>query len=306
MSIMLERYIKNPILKPVKKHPWEAGFVYNCGAILLDNKTHIIYRAQGDPPGPSNLGYASSDDGFAIKKRIDKPIIEPNPDNLLECFGFEDPRITQIKDTLYMCYTVYGRMEGVKRWSKTYQIGISSISTADFLNNRWNWSKTIYPFPRVQSKDACIFPEKINGKYAMIHRIAPHIWISYSDDLTHWHGNEIIIQPLENWEYRKIGAGSPPILTEKGWLLFYHGVDRNLVYRLGFVILDRKDPQKIIYRHKLPIMEPEKKYEKKGLVPDVVFSCGAVVKNNTLFVYYGAADKVIGVATCKLNDILNS
>ncbi|MER3475131.1 MAG: glycosidase, partial [Armatimonadota bacterium] len=105
------------------------------------------------------------------------------------------------------------------------------------------------------------------------------------------------------WESLKIGAGAPPIKTEYGWLLFYHGVDDNRVYRLGVALLDLKDPSKVIKRYDKPVLSPETQWEKEGQVPNVVFTCGAVEIDETYFVYYGGADTVIGVATISKKEI---
>lgn len=141
------------------------------------------------------------------------------------------------------------------------------------------------------------FYPKNNGKYVLFHRRMPDIWIAYSDDLVNWYNHKIIMSPKSHtWESKKIGIAGPPIKREDGWLLIYHGVDNNNVYRLGVALLDLKDPSKVIARQKEPILEPELDWEINGLVPNVVFSCGAVEVNDMYYVYYGAADTHIGVA----------
>lgn len=303
---LLERYKGNPILRPIKEHEWESEMVYNAGAIYEQGKVHIIYRARGRGSEISRLGYASSKDCFHIDERFEKPIFEPNPKNELECLGIEDPRLTKIDDGIYMCYTAYGKIPGVSE-RRSIQIGMTSISTQDFLSHNWNWSDPIYPFLRVDDKNACLFPEKINGKYVMLHRIPPHIWIAYSDNLKEWKDTKIIMSPsksIKNWDYFKIGIAGIPIKTSKGWLLIYHGVDRNIHYKLGAVLLDLKNPAIVLKRRQAPILEPKESYEIKGVVPNVVFSCGSVVIKDKLFVYYGGADTVLGVATAKLDDFL--
>ncbi|MGB3113168.1 MAG: glycosidase, partial [Candidatus Omnitrophota bacterium] len=161
------------------------------------------------------------------------------------------------------------------------------------------------PFYMVDNKNSFLFPEKYNGRFVLVHRIPPHIWIGYSDDLKHWENQKIIMSPEFEWEYFKLGGGAPPIKTEKGWILIYHAVDRKMQYRLGLALLDLKDPGKVIARYDKPFMEPETDYEKNGVVPNVTFSCGAVVIDDTLFVYYGGADTVVCVATAKIKDVLN-
>ena len=306
MTFELKRYEGNPILEPIFEHPWEAIITFNTAAINLDGKTHLIYRARGCRGGISRFGYASTKDGFHIDERLDYPIYTTSRDTDVDCFGVEDPRIAQINDRLYMTYSAYGYVPGMYSTQKWVQVAITSISVDDFLNKRWNWSEPTYPFPFTDNKDAALFPEKIDGKYVLMHRIPQHIWIGYSDDLKRWYNNTPIMMPQgSGWEYYKLGGGAQPIKTEKGWLLIYHAVDNKMYYRLGLAFLDLNDPTKVIYRHPEPILEPKEEFEKQGDVSNVTFTCGAVVKDDKLFVYYGAADTVICIATAKMNEILN-
>ena len=188
---------------------------------------------------------------------------------------------------------------------KSIQIGMVSISVDDFLNKKWNWSKRWYPIPSVPDKNCVIFPEKIKDKYVMYHRVHPHIWVAYSDDLIKWDNHNIIMSPEQEWEYFKVGPGAPPVKTEKGCLIIYHAVDDKHHYRVGLAFADLEDPSKIIWRMKTPLLEPEEPYEKNGVVPNVVFSSGAVVIKDKLFVYYGGADTVLCVATANLKDVLS-
>ena len=300
---MLERFEGNPILEPIEAHTWESKTVFNTAAIYLKDKIHLLYRAT-DINDISTIGYASSKDGFHIDERLKTPVFSPQ--SVEDCLGCEDPRIIKIEERLYITYTAYGRVPGMEEGTlrispRLPQIGLTSISVDDFLNHRWNFGERIYPLRGIENKDCVIFPEKFSGKYVIYHRVNPYIWICYSDDLVHWYDHNILMGPKQGWEYFKIGAGAPPIKTEKGWLFIYHGVSSTLVYSLGFAFIDLKDPTKIIYRHPEPIFEPVMNYEKEGIVPNVVFSGGVVLKDNTVFVYYGGADTVIGVATAPLS-----
>lgn len=300
---MLQRFKDNPVLEPLDSNMWESKMVFNAAVIYLNNRFHFLYRAS-DQNEISSIGYASSRDGFHIDERVKTPVLEPLGEE--ELFGCEDPRITNIDDSLFITYTAYGKVPGMVEYirylPRVAQIGITSISIDDFLNHKWNFSKRIYPLRGVQNKDCVIFPEKFNGRYAIYHRVNPYIWICYSDDLVHWFDHNIIMRPEEEWEYYKIGAGAPPIKTERGWLIIYHGVSSNLVYRLGFAFADLEDPSEIVYRHPEPILEPLMTYEREGFVPNVVFTDGAVLKDDIVYVYYGGADTVIGVATAPLSD----
>ncbi|MCG2677422.1 glycosidase [bacterium] len=298
---MLKRFKGNPILEPIKEHTWEEQLVYNTAAIYLGGKVHLLYRGR-DKKHVSCFGYASSKDGFHIDERLPEPVFGPQSEK--DSLGCEDPRITKMGDTLYIPYTAFGIIPGIKQERKktSVQIALTSISVDDFLNHRWNFTKRLYPIPRVFNKDCVILPEKFEGKYVIYHRIPPHIWVCYSEDLIHWYDHNIMMTPEGEWEFFKIGAGPPPIKTEKGWLFIYHGVSRDQRYRLGFAFLDLEDPRKVIYRHPEPILEAKEKWELEGMVPNVVFTCGAVLKDGEVFVYYGGGDTRIGVATAPLTE----
>jgi len=301
-GMMLERYKENPILKPIESHPWESKMVFNAGAIYLNEKVHLLYRAS-DMNEKSTLGYAASQDGFHIDERLDSPVFSPQSE--LDYLGVEDPRIIMIGNRLHIVYTAYGRVPGMddklRKDTRIPQIALTSISVDDFLHHNWNFSERVYPLPGVIDKDVVIFPEKFNEKYIIYHRVSPHIWICYSNDLKNWYDHNILMSPEQEWEYFKVGPSAPLIKTEKGWLFIYHGVSRTHVYRIGFAFIDLEDPTRIIYRHPEPILEPEMEYEKEGVIPMVVFTNGAVLKDDTVFVYYGGADTVIGVATAPLS-----
>ena len=290
---MLEKFEGNPILEPVPANPWESKCVFNCAAFYDGGRAHIVYRAVGDD-NISRLGYVSSSDGFHVDERLPEPIFSPRHE--FEAKGCEDPRITKIGQEYFMFYTAFG---------ETAQIGQVTIKVDDFLNKRWSWGKRRYPFPGVNNKDVVLFPEKINGKWVLYHRIPPHIWVAYSDDLVHWRGSNILMMPRGNsWEKIKVGAGAPPMKTSIGWLFIYHAMDEKKIYRLGLALISLDDPEEIIFRSKQPILEPTQEYEREGDVPNVVFTCSAFVKNERLFVYYGGADKTICVATQMLDRLL--
>jgi predicted GH43/DUF377 family glycosyl hydrolase len=288
------RFKGNPILEPIEDHPWESKYVFNPAMIMIDNKIHIFYRAMGED-NISRIGYASTRDGYTVDERLEYPVFEPA--NSLEKFGCEDPRLTPFNGWCAMTYTAYGDI---------YQIGITTISWDRILNKKWNWGKRIYPFPNIRNKNAVIFPKKIQDNFILLHRIEPDICLAYSPDLERWTDSGTVMKPRPNsWDSWKIGAAAPPIELDDGWLLIYHGVDSDRIYRLGAVILDKNDPKKVLFRTQGPILEPIEDYELRGLVPNVVFSCGSVLRGDELIVSYGAADKVIGIATLNLHEIYN-
>lgn len=304
----LERYRKNPIIIPNSAHAWESKATFNAGVIYLDKKVHILYRAMSDE-NTSVLGYASSPDGYIIDERLGEPVYVPRENFEKKGVpggnsGCEDPRLTKIGKTIYMLYTAYNGKD-------VPRVALTSILATDFAKHNWNWEKPIIISPPgVDDKDAALFPRKIKGKYAILHRIGVSIWIDFAEDLSFANkvlNGKVLMGPRQGErDSKKIGIAGPPIETEEGWLLIYHGVSKKADnhYHLRAALLDPRDPTKVIVRTKDPILEVEASYEKFGLVSNVVFSCGSAVINGKLFVYYGAADKVIGVATIKLADLL--
>ncbi len=287
------RFEGNPILEPIEDHPWESRYVFNTAMIGLGGRIHYFYRAMGEDK-VSRIGYASSEDGCHIDLRLPNPVFEPSCS--LEKYGCEDPRLTLIGDRYVMTYTAYGDI---------FQVGITSISSADILKMNWAWGERRFPFPNTWNKNAVVFPRMIGGRYVMLHRHEPAICIAHSGDLCSWNHTDIMMRPRQGrWDSAKIGAAGPPMELEDGWLLVYHGVDDDRTYRLGAAILDKDDPGKIRGRTDEPILEPREEYERFGQVPNVVFSCGSVIVDEKLLISYGAADTVIGVASFSLDEIL--
>ncbi len=293
----MKRFEDNPILKPIPNHHWESRAVFNAAAVYADGRVHILYRAMGKD-GVSRIGYASSTDGLHIDERLQKPIFEPDvPD---EKNGCEDPRLSLIDDTFYMCYTA---VRGVPRL--IYQIALTSIEAPNLASKTWRWDKRLLPFPRIRNKDGALLPGKVNGQYLLYHRIDPDICVAYSNDLNKWFDMKAIIEPRpEKWDGLKIGIAGPPIEMSEGWLLIYHGVNHDKIYRLGTILLDKKKPETVISRSKDPILSPEEDYERMGRVPNVVFSCGSVMLDDKILVYYGGADAVLCVASFDSNELL--
>jgi predicted GH43/DUF377 family glycosyl hydrolase len=301
------RFPGNPIISPRPGFFWEEGGTINPAAIDLGDKIHLLYRAVSDK-NVSTLGYASSHDGLSIDERSDKPVymsrmpfeMKPGSDR---DFGCEDPRMMLIDGRVCMTYTAYD--------GTTPRVAFSSIDAKDFLAKRWSaWSepKVITP-PSIANKDAAILPEKVNGKYMVFHRVHESIcadFVSSLDFTTDLIDECIeILDPRRGmWDGGKVGISTPPVKTKDGWLLLYHGVSWSTTYRIGAVLLDLKDPTVVKARTAIPLFEPEEEYERKGVVPNVVFPCGLVVRNKIAFMYYGAGDKVIGVATMKIAAIL--
>lgn len=305
--IKLKRFEGNPIIEPVPEHAWESNTTFNPAAVYEDGKVHIVYRAMSKE-STSTLGYASSSDGFHIQERLSEPIYIPRKNfekrDEPGYFGCEDPRITKLGDRFYMCYTGFNA-------KNPPGVALTSIKVEDFLNKNWDWEEPrLISMSGIADKNACVLEEKIYNRYVMFHRIHHQIWIDFVDDLKfsgerRLMGTELMKIRDDSWDSEKIGIGAPPIKTKYGWLLIYHGLSKtSKKYRLGAALLDLSHPSHVIARLNYPILEPEEEHEKQGLISNVVFACGAVVIKQQLFVYYGAADKVICVATVDINDLL--
>ncbi|MDR3643231.1 MAG: hypothetical protein P4L74_06435 [Candidatus Doudnabacteria bacterium] len=303
----LRRYGNNPILAPNTKHAWEDRAVFNPAALYDDGKVHLLYRAMG-LDNTSVFGYAKSYDGFKFDDRFPEPAYVPRAKfeqklNVGGNSGCEDPRLTKISETIYVCYTAYDGKNPPR-------VALSSISVKDFLVGVWRWSEPVLISPPgVDDKDAALFPEKINGKFGVLHRIGECIFLDFVPDFNFggekWLQGNILMRPRPGmWDSIKIGTAAPPLKTPRGWLLLYHGVSEHHKYRVGAALLDLNNPMKVLARTDEPIFEPEMPYEKNGQIPMVVFPCGAVIIDDKLFVYYGGADTVIGVATAKLGEII--
>lgn len=302
------RFVDNPILQPILELDWQALAVFNPAAVYEDGKVHIVYRAQA-MDGTSVFGYASSKDGLHIDENLDHPIYIPREDfekktHPVGNSGCEDPRITKIDDRFYMTYTAY---DG----TNPPRVALTSISVKDFLQKKWNWTspKLISP-PGVDDKDACIIKKANGSGYFAFHRLGDVMWLDDLRDLAFpekkfLSGGILAQARKDKWDNVKIGIAAPPIQTEKGWLLLYHGVSSpGMKYKVGAMLLDLDDPLQILGRTDYPIFEPELPYETIGIVPHVVFPCGAVVIKDTLYIYYGGADKVVGVATMSIHELM--
>lgn len=297
---VLKRFPGNPILAPRPGVLWESRGVLNPSAIDLGNKTHILYRAVS-ADNISTIGYAATTDGFTIEERSDRPIYVPRTPQ--ESRGCEDPRIMLINDRVYMTYTAYD--------GSLPRVAVTSISSGDFLKRKWSgWTtpEIITP-PTADNKDAAILPEPVNGTYMVLHRVHETICADFVPTLD-FATNKIsrcieIAGPRRGmWDGMKVGISAPPVGTSRGWLLLYHGVSWSSIYRVGALLLDPVDPTVVLARTAVPFFEPEMPYELKGVVNNVVFPCGMVIRGGIVYIYYGAADSVVGVATIKLTDLM--
>ncbi len=325
------------ILNPSKRAFEDLG-VFNPACIRKGKYVHMFYRAW-DKNRRSTIGYCKLKGPLKVVKRSKKPILMPE---LKREYNIEDPRIVLLDGTYYLTYVMYdgknvriayATSKDLRKFNKKRVISpeITYDKAEDLfraceskLKERYflfeSYFKDIVGKDVILwDKDAFLFPKKINGKFALIHRILPDIQIVYFnkfEDLTldFWKkyfkklGDYVVLESKYWFESRNVGGGCPPIETDKGWLLVYHAVDdmnRGKIYRAGAALFDKKDPSKEIGRLKEPFFSPEKEWEKKGNVDNVVFPTGTVVFDEKLYIYYGAADKRVAVISVGLNELLD-
>lgn len=331
--LTVEKFENNPIISP--KDDWETNGTFNPAAIKIGSKIYIIYRSI-TKNNISVLKLAISKDGYTIDEKIEEPILLPRKSFELHpsikekvtketrvkgkveykrisgssyC-GIEDPRVTIIDNKIYITYVAFNGID-------VPGIAITSIRLKDFLNFNFEFEepKLISP-PAIPDKGGAILEEKINNKYVLFHRIFPNIWIDYKDTLN-FGENEFIFGKaaikirIDKWDSRKIIVGAPPIKTDFGFVLFYNGVsgwddlftsfglDKSKVkyedgykYKIGIMVLDKENIEKVIYRCEEPLIVPSEWYE-----GNITYCCGAVLDKDKFFIYYGASDKYVSVAT---------
>lgn len=301
----IKRAPDNPIITPRSGLSWEGKGTFNPAAIDLDGTVHLLYRAQGNDD-VSTFGYAASRNGQTIDERLPEPVYVPRKDFEQKKrpgnSGCEDPRLTRIGERLYMTYTAFD--------GELPRVAVSSIRVADFLARRWQWSEPILITPSsIAEKDTCIMPGQFGGTYLILHRVHESVCADFvtSLDFTKERIKQCIevLSPRRGmWDGGKVGIAAPPLRVPKGWLLLYHGVSGGRTYRVGAALLDAENPTVVTARTSTPILTPEEEYEQRGVTPNVVFPCGAVLRGGTLYLYYGAADATVAVATIKLASLL--
>lgn len=315
---------------------FEKKGVFNPTCIIEAGTTHMFYRAV-DLQDMSRIGYAEIN-GNRVVKRLDHPVLEPKES--YEIKGIEDPRLTKLNDTYFMVYVALDSLanarlamaesRNLQQWKKVGLVGpnityreaktiidpsLSNKGYGYFLDYFSKYDDTVFLY----EKSGCILPQKISGKTALIHRIHPGIQIAYARDISEFKENRfwreqlaslsnfIVMSPQLPWEGEVIGMGSVPIQTNEGWLVIYYSSKKNRkdrVFRVGAALLDPEDPRKEIGRTKQPLFEPLEEWEKIGRVPNVVFPSGAIIKDERVWIYYGAADTLVAAKSVELEDLL--
>jgi len=324
---------------------WNTGLefenegVLNPAVIREGDSVHMFYRAV-QKGNYSTIGYCRFDGPLTLVERWDKPVMVPEFE--YETHGVEDARIVKIDDLFYLTYTGYdgtnargalAKSKDLKHFKKhgvivpkiTYSEFVSlaeSLGTVNesYYNNQKFYTHDTDPEKKMMlwDKNVIFFPRRIEGKLAFLHRIRPGIQVVFVNELKNltkefWKKyffklqEHIVLDPVYAHESSYIGGGCPPIETEHGWLLIYHGVqetERGLIYSACAALLDLKDPTKEIARLPHALFFPEYEWELIGEVNNVVFPTGTALFGGTLFIYYGAADSVIACASLNLSELL--
>ncbi len=338
MPFKITRCPENPIIWP-GQWDWRMSNAYNPGALYEDGHFYLYERTAGSlRPHHCFVGLLESEDGIHFRHLSNLPIL--TPEMVGSKYGsVQDPRVVKIADTYYMTFAfrrfawdIYPTGLGVPDASQGRFPGFDPSADKNqtrsgiaVSKNQLHWEFLGWVTPEeIDDRDVILFPEKIGNRFALLRRPIgfvdtdtghseeyPSIRISYSTDLKTWTEPELVIRPEFKWENNRIGGSTPPVRTERGWLVLYHGVEtvdpatRRVVYRLGAAMLDLEEPQKVLARAPDFIMEPEAYYEKFGLfIPNVIFPTGAVVKDGLLWIYYGCCDTAIGLATVPLEELV--
>lgn len=291
------RLSEQPIVSP-SGEGWESAGTFNPAVVISNGKFVMLYRAQ-DRNGTSRLGYAESTDGIHFTRRSE-PVFSPETDYEKDG-GVEDPRLVKFGDTYYLTYTGYNK--------KDAQLCLATSS--DLVH--WQRKGILLPAYKGNwnvkwTKSGAIVPQKIRNKYWMYFLGTTsdgtdQTGLAYSDDLVHW--TDATKQPVlprrpGRFDSRVVEPGPPPIITKEGILLVYNGADDNLVYRTGKALFARGDPSKLLWRTEKPVFAPQREWEKVGQVPNVVFVEGMAQNDGHYLLYYGGADKYVGVAETEL------
>lgn len=334
---------KEGILLKNTKNGFENEAAFNPAAVRDGDTVHLFYRAVRHG-NYSTIGYCELDGPTKIKHRHNKPLIIP--DRPIEKQGVEDPRITKIDGTYFLTYSAYDKInvlgtyatsKDLKTFEKkkvispkfTYQEFKRLIECCQNLSEKYLYhyklfeehglGKELAQKLYVWDKNLMFFPKKINGKYALLHRIHPGIQLVLFEDFDQLNNefweqylmnleSHIIIDPKMYYESGHIGGGAPPIETEDGWLMIYHAAEDTpdgFVYHASAALLDLENPRKVIGRLKEPLISPTEKWEKEGVVKNIVFPSGTVVFDDTLYIYYGAADTRVATASVNLKELLD-
>lgn len=331
-------------LKPGREG-WEIVGVLNPGVFVFEGKVGLVLRVAERPPqsqGAITIAYRvggeRSESGVCLRSfDLDDPLLDATDPRVItydgvtyltsisdlrlawsydgrvfsveptpaieagagsEAYGLEDARITRIDDSYHLTYSAVGPAG----------VSVGHATTTDW--RQFTRHGSILPPP---NKDVTMFPGTVSGVYRLLHRPSDpefggiNMWIAESPDLEHWGNHRFLAAPRPGlWDSVRIGAGGPPIKTDEGWIVIYHGADEPNRYCFGAMLLDLKEPSIMRARSSEPIMEPQESYERVGFFGECVFTNGQVVHEEEVVLYYGASDTVVCRATVSMSDIFDS
>ena len=330
---------KEGILLESTKKEFESQAVLNPSIVQEGDNLHMFYRAVSRG-NRSSVGYCRLEGPMKVVERSDAPILYPEHD--YERQGCEDPRVVYLNGTYYMFYAAYdgksargalATSRDLKTWKKhgiitpniTYDLAEDLFrKSKSKIKEKYFFFESYYKDivgkdVMLWEKDMFVMPKKIDGKFALIHRILPDIQIAYFKDFkdlneSYWTkylkdlSRYIVLESKYWFESRNIGGGCPLIETKEGWLMIYHAVqdtNKGKIYRAAAALLDKKNPKKVLGHLSDPLFSPEEEWEVRGDVSNVVFPTGAAVFGDTLYIYYGAADKRIAVASLHTQELID-
>ncbi len=295
-ATLFERFKGNPIII-ADQWPYPINSVFNPAAAVIDGQVLLLCRVE-ELRGFSHLTVARSPDGLTNWQIDPEPTMMPDRSTREEMWGLEDPRIVWLEEQKQYAITYVSFSQG------------GPVVSLAITKNFRTFARLGGLLPP-EDKDACLFPRRFNGRFALIHRPIvrgeAHIWISLSPDLKHWGDHRVLLETrTAYWDGARIGLGCQPIEIPEGWLILYHGVRQttaNQIYRTGMALLDKEQPWKVLRRGEEWVLGPREDYERIGDVGDVTFVTGAVELENKLYVYYGAADDKIAVAVADMDRV---
>ena len=344
-DMLIRRYDKNPVVSPDPDCRWGSARAKSPAVVYDGERFHMVFTGAPEGGGgraPLYLGYASSTDGFHFE-RAAQPLLAPSDrEGDFDWGTVEDARVTPLDGRHYIAYAARAALQcdiTVKKrpprntpndrptWNRNFRrVGLAATDNFSDVQRLGPITSEL-----VSDANVVLFPERIHGRYAMLHRPTPFIpgnhachyapgrlFIAYSDNLTSWfrddenalnrapENDHLLMAPEQDWEAHKIGGAGVPIKTEEGWLSFYHAKDKNRVYRCGLILLDREDPGKVIARTPEPVFEPETVLEREGRVKNTIFPCSHIVVNDEVLIYYGASGEYVCVATARLDALLET
>lgn len=300
-TALFTRHPRNPLLD-ASAWPRSVNAVFNPAACIVDGRTVLVCRVE-DTRGISHLWAARSDDGVGGWVVDPEPLLSPQPGLEGEQWGFEDARIVHLAelDRWLLTCTAYGPP------GPAVFMATTDLQTVERIG-------MVMP---PEDKNAALLPQRVGDDWVLLHRPVTvrsgpkaEIWLSRSRDLQAWRTPERVMAPREGawWDSVRVGIGPPPIETEQGWLMIYHGVRATVagaIYRVGLALLDLESPNRVLHRSPDWILAPTEPYERIGDVPNVVFPCGATVRDGVVWMYYGAADTTVALATAELSALLD-